>query len=548
MALHCREPETDDRKMNMEFKKQSIMKRTTLNILLTVGFFITGTVMISSCDTDLELTDPSFQTPETFFQNADELQAATNAIYSQLSAGQLFAREWFFLHDMRSDEVNAGGGQLEAPRRQLLIGAASPDNSVMSDVWNGLYNVINRANVVIENAPDVEDNPTLRDRLVGEAHFLRGWAYYELASLWGPVPVYTSIIDSPDQFQPRVAVEDVYAQSISDLEQAASALPETYPDADRGRATWGAAKAMLGRVHMQQHDFEAAKVHLQEIVNSGIYSLTDNYLDNFMEETEFNEESIFEVVFIDKGDNAFNWGYTGDGANGAQATARAQEYNPVSWRNVIPSDKYLNNFEHTDAGAAKTDPRLDMSVYKTGDTFNSGLEILTNDMQNGNRSELQGEEIAISWRKYTLLYKLGFDEAQNVFRGNNHRMIRYAEVLLNMAECENETGNIAGALEYLNRVRARPGVEMPEYPTAQYPAGSKMDVVNIIMHERMAELGGEEVRNRDILRWRALGYFNEDPLPYFQTGKDELLPIPSTEIDNNPELGSAGVSPQNPGY
>ncbi|SHE37759.1 Starch-binding associating with outer membrane [Fodinibius roseus] len=524
------------------------MKGYISHILWTVSVLLMGTMIISSCDTDLDLTNPSYQTPENYFQNSDELQAATNAIYSNVSAAQLFAREWFFLHDLRSDEVASGGGHLEAPRRQLLIGAGTPTNNVMNDVWNGLYNVINRANVVIQNASNVEDNPSLRDRLVGEARFLRGWAYYELASLWGPVPIYTEVINNPEQFQPRVPVEKVYSQAVSDLEAAAAVLPETYPDEDRGRVTWGAAKAMLGRVFMQQLDFETAKSHLQEVVDSGIYSLTDNYFDNFKEETEFNEESIFEVVFIDKGDDAFNWGYTGDGANDPQSTARAQEYNPVAWRNLIPSATYVNNFEYEPAGAAKTDPRLGMSVYKTGDTFNGGTEVLTADMQNGNTTMFHGEEIKMSWRKYTLLYKLSSDEAGNVFRGNNHRVIRYAEVLLNMAECENETGNIPAALDYLNRVRNRASVDMPEYPTAQYPANNKMDVVEIIMHERMSELGGEEIRNRDILRWRELGYFDEDPLPYFEEGRDELLPIPSTEINNNPELDAEGISPQNPGY
>lgn len=535
------------------------MKRYISNITWAVTLLLAGAIVISSCDTELDLTDPSYQTPETYFQNSDELKAATNAIYSQVSAGQLFAREWFFLHDLRADEVAAGGGQLEASRRQVLIGAATPTNNVMNDVWNGLYNVINRANVVIQNASNVEDNPSLRDRLVGEAKFLRGWAYYELVSLWGPVPIYTSIIENPEQFQPRASEDSVYAQAISDFEDAAAVLPESYPDADRGRATWGAAKAMLGRAYMQQLDFETAKTHFQEIIDSGLYSLVDNYFDNFKEETEFNQESIFEVVFIDKGDDAFNWGYTGDGANAAQSTARAQEYNPVAWRNLIPSDKYVNNFEYEPAGAAKTDPRLGMSVYMTGDTFNGGQSTMTADMQNGNSSMFHGEEIKIGWRKYTLLYKLSAEEAGNVFRGNNHRMIRYAEILLNMAECENETGNISQALFYLNQIRNRPSVDMPPYPTAQYPAANKMDVVEIIMHERMAELGGEEYRNRDILRWRELGYYNElggdplggegnDPLPYFQEGQDELLPIPATEINNNPELESAGIPAQNPGY
>src|SRR5690625_3883974 len=439
-----------------------IMKRFRLHMILAVFFMLTG-IVVFSCERDLDLTDPSYQTTDNYYENSDELLAGTNAIYSSLHSGQLVAREWYFLHDLRSDEVAAGGGQLEVPRRQILSGSVSPDNAVMNDVWNGLYTVIHRSNVVIANGPNVEDNTELRDRLVAEARFLRGWAYFELVSLWGPVPLYTTVVESPDQFQARAPEDSIYEQITADLEEASNVLPAGYPNEDRARATQGAANAMLGRVYMQQLDFAAAKTYLQEVIDSGQYSLTDDYLDNFREETEFNGESIFEVVFIDKGDDAFNWGYTGDGANAAQSTSRSQEYNPVAWRNLIPSNKYLNNFEHTQTGAEKTDPRLGMSVYMTGDTFNGGQETLTAAMQNGNASELHGETIKISWKKYMLLYKLGSDEAQNVFRGNNHRMIRYAEVLLNMSECENETGNIQAALGYPFHFRIRTYSAVPRH-------------------------------------------------------------------------------------
>ena len=142
--------------------------------------------------------------------------------------------------------------------------------------------------------------------------------------------------------------------------------------------------------------------------------------------------------------------------------------------------------------------------------------------------------------------------------GNNQRLIRYADVLLMLAECENETGNIGPAIGYLNQVRARPSVAMPPYPVAyanplapQYPCNNKNEVTKAIMHERMVELGDEEVRNIDIARWRKKGYYPAivpEPLTYFQAGKHELLPIPQAEIDNNPKLGTGGVPKQNPGY
>jgi hypothetical protein len=132
--------------------------------------------------------------------------------------------------------------------------------------------------------------------------------------------------------------------------------------------------------------------------------------------------------------------------------------------------------------------------------------------------------------------------------GNNQRIIRLAEVLLMLAECENELGNATEAVNYLNKIRDRQGVQMPHYPTAQFPTGTKAERTRAIMHEKTVELGGEEIRNRDILRWRKNGYFTTDPIPYFRANRDELLPIPQAEIDNNPELGARGISKQNKGY
>jgi hypothetical protein len=166
-------------------------------------------------------------------------------------------------------------------------------------------------------------------------------------------------------------------------------------------------------------------------------------------------------------------------------------------------------------------------------------------MQNGNSSVLNGVTQKISWRKWLLMYK----ENQSFHPGgNNQRLIRYAEILLDLAECENELTNSGPAIAYLNQVRDRPDVAMPHYPTTQFPCGNKDEITKAIMHERNVELGDEEVRNIDIIRWRKKGYFTTDPLSYFKPNRDELLPIPQDEIDNNPKLGAGGINAQNQGY
>jgi hypothetical protein len=504
-------------------------------------------VTIIACEKQLNKTNKSYPTLDTYFKNSDELQKGTNAIYSNFHSAQLIAREWFFLHDLRSDDVAAGGSQLELPRRQMLNGNSIPDNTVLNDVWKGLYTVIHRANTVIFYADRVTDNPTLRDRCVGEAKFFRGWAYFELVSLWGPVPMYLQPVTEGSQFQPREAADKVYTQIVKDLTEAAAALPPTYPNADRGRATRGAAYAMLGRAQMQKGDYGAARTALQAVKDLNLYSLVPNYEDNFREETEFNAESIFEAVFFETTPNQFNWGYTGDDPSSPQGTVRNQEYSPIAWRNLIPSDTFLNEFENTATGAVKTDPRFGMSVYQTGDTYNNGASVLTNADQNGNSSVVNGVTKFISWRKFMMIYKHG-KGGDRAGGGINQRIIRYAEVLLMLAECENELSNPVAAVGYLNEVRDRPGVMMPHYPTSQFPTANKDQITKAIMHEKTVELGGEEIRNRDILRWRKKGYFTTEPLSYFRANRDELLPIPQQEIDNNPQLGAGGINKQNGGY
>ena len=523
------------------------------NIKLKAGIaslLIVTIATIISCEKKLDRTDPNVLLVSQYFNTSSQIQSATNSIYSAMKGNALVAREWFFLHDLRADEVSPGGSQLEAPRGQLLAGNGDASNPLISANWGDLYVMIHRANTVIGASSLGKDNAALTAQSVGEAKFLRAWAYNELVTQWGAVPLYTSVVAGIADFKPRAKVEDIYAQIIKDLTDAAAVLlaKSGYSAADQGRVTNAAANALLGRVNMQKGDFVAAETALLKIPTTGPdgYQLTSRYLDNFEEETEMNKESIFEVLFFDKGNTDFNWGSpTGDGAAANLSTVRNQEYNGVAWRNLIPSNNYLSNFENAANGAAKTDPRLSFSVYQSGDLFNNNSQTLTDAQQNGNSSILNGVVKKISWRKFMLMYK---ENSSFHPGGNNQRILRYGEVLINLAECEAEQGHFPLALGYLNQLRDRPSVAMPHYPTAQYPADSKINVMTAIIHEKEAEMGCEEVRNIDILRWRKAGYFATEPISYFRPNRDELLPIPQQEIDNNPQLGTGGIAKQNPGY
>ena len=503
--------------------KQSINKLLT-TILLSI-------VSIVGCNEKLDVLDENNPTTESYFKTAVELQNGVNSIYSTLRSAQLVGREWFFTHDMRSGECASGGDQLEAPRAQLLKEPSpAPSNSVMSDVWTGCYRMINRANLVLSKAPDVTDNVTLRDRVVGEAKFLRAWAYFELVSQWGEVPLYSEAVTSATGFKAKSPVDEIYALIIADLTEAAQKLPESYGAADNGRATKGAANAMMGRVQMQKGDYAAAKTALLQVYNK--YSLVP-YLWNFDGDVrddagvlittghEFNAESIFEVIFVDKGDNNFNWGYDGEGPTNPQSTVRNQEYG-ITWGNIIPSNRLLDEFE-------PNDPRYKFTIYEEGDQILTasplGPHTLTAADMNVAPSTRNGVTKKRFFRKYGVYewVNSGFHPG-----GINHRLIRYADVLLMLAECEAEVGTPSEAAKYINEVRSRPGVDMPPVTLA-----SKNDALKAVMHERSVELSVEQVSNIDILRWRKKGYF-PSIIPDRVPNQVDMFPIPANETSTNP--------------
>ena len=513
------------------------MKKT----ILLCGALVIGGVI--GCNTDdLDKVNPNGVTSETYFNNEAELTASVNGVYALVQSTSLVSREWFFTHDLRSDEMASGGGQLETGRNQLLIGVHDTGNGLVAAIWRGWYRTIHRANVVIEKGAEVKNiTPAARDRLVGEARFLRAWAYYELATFFGNVPIYKNFVTSVDGSRPRSPQREAYDLVISDLKAAEAALPTTYNAANQGRVTKAAAQTLLARTYLQLGDYASARTELQKVVASGLYRLVDNYTDLTNEEAEFNPESILEVVFMPSG-GAYNWGADGDGVVLQEETVRSQEYSAIAWRNVIPSNKLLNEYETVAKGDAKDDPRYAFSYWSEGDRFNNGNTVLTSSMVQGNTSTVAGRTLKVSWRKYSIMYK---SAAANQQSGINMRIMRYADVLLMLAECENEVGNTAEAIRLMNQVRARASVAMPPYPTKNYPCANKDQVFDALVHERMVELAGEQVRNFDIIRWRKNKKLKAEPIAYFQAGKHEFLPIPQTEVDNNPAID---LKDQNPGY
>jgi hypothetical protein len=497
-----------------------------------------------SCDEDLlEKDNRNKQTTLTYYKTASEISSALNGVYAVLQSNSMGGREWFFLHDLRSDEMATGGGQLETHRNQVLIGTHDPSNGVLTSVWTASYRLILRANAVIQFAPEADiPDAGLKARYTAEAKFLRAWTYFQLYAFWGDVPLYEQFSTTINDAQPRAPIADVKALVISDLTEAIASLPTSYSGNDLGRATKTAAQAVLAKVYLFDGQYQEAKPLLEAVVATGEAAaggtaLMDEYFDNFTEETEYNKESVWEFSYTANGN--YNWDGDGNDYGPNESWIRSQEYSAVGWRNLVPSDKLLAEFENGD-------PRLNYNFYFTGDEYGdpSSPKALTDVDQRGNSSVFKGVTQKISWKKYSVMYKLdpgGFYDKIGI----NYRVIRYADIYLLLAECENEVGTSVKAIEYLNKTRTRPSVDMPPYPTAAYPTSSKDQIFRAIMHERMVELAGEEQRNVDILRWRKAGKLTTEPISYFQANKYELLPIPLGELDANVKIEQAD---QNSGY
>lgn len=503
------------------------MKRKLILTLIGIVAFT------ASCnDSVLDKTNPNEFTPDSFYKTNDQIVSSVNAAYSSLQSLDLFCREYFFIHDMRGDDVQSGGGQLETHRAQLLNGTEDPSNGVLTQVWRGWYRLIHQANQVIENVPNAPESVSadLKTRVVGEAKFLRALAYFDLVVIWGGVPLMDTYAKAVGEDKPRASVDEVYALIISDLQDAIASLPlkSAYGASDLGRANKEAAQNLLARVYMQTNQYSLAEPLLASIIDGGAFDGWKDipYIENFREENEFNAESLFEVAFTEANGGS-SWDASGQGTS-TEITFRGQEYGPNAWRNLIPSNSLLEEYETVDNGDAKDDPRYNDSFYFIGDTYNKGAAVLEN----------------WGWKKYQKIYKAPQEDMRS---GINMRVMRYAEVLLNMAEVKNALGKDSEAIDLLNEVRSRVGVEMPEYPTANYPVNSSAEVFKAIVHERRVELAGEQIRNRDILRWRIQGKIPSiipEPISYFAP-KHALPPIPQQEINSNAVLTQAD---QNPGW
>lgn len=486
--------------------------------IATVALGILMSVGLVSCEDYLEKAPLGELTSENFFK--DELQAtqAVNAIYSHLRNFNVHVFSYIGITDIASDDADKGSVPGDAGFLQDINDFTfDANNTAVNGIWSGYFQGVFRANQVIANVPEIEMDEELKSRLIGEARFLRAYFYFFLVRTYGDLPLIERPLNPNEYVQTRVSKDLIYEFIEEDLQFAAANLPEKseYEASQLGRATSGAAKSFLAKVHLFQNEFQEAYDLAEEVITSGEYALYPDYEGIFRKEGEHSSESIFEVSTV-----ALEAGGGGSQFNEVQGI-RGNPNN--GWGFNGPSDDLMAAYE-------ENDPRLAATIINDGDTLPSG-EVVQADPN-------MGEDARFS-RKAWLPERppSGFGNS-----GANIRLFRYADLLLIAAEAANEIGNSSQALEYVNMVRerARQGNEdiLPDFTMTD-----QAELRNAIYHERRVELAMEQHRYFDLVRQgRAQEVFAVLGITW-TPDKHEVYPVPQSEIDI-----SGGSITQNPGY
>jgi len=502
---------------------------------------------VSSCDDEfLEPVNENQLSPDTFWQSADDARKAIVGAYSPISTVFGWGRMMILHTVYRSDVVDPFAFQgVTTDASNFSI---NPNFGRLNEIWGEFWKTIFRTNLIFENLPNIEDpnfSDEERNTILGEAHFLRAFQYFYLVSMFRNVPLLT---------EPPAGLEEVTAapadpaavweQIIADLKQAQSLLPAEWSADNAGRATSGAATAMLGKTYLYRAgiennagDYALAAAEFKKVIDSGLYSLVPDYSDNFNAAGENNSESIFEIQFDD---NGLAWG--ADNPETLRAAAWEPDMAPppfTSQNGFEINDWAYERFLETPTVDNNIDPRAfstfiwnypDATIYQENfaDAYATNLDFV------GGRKYLDFETPDKPQSDF------GFAGFPSVI---NWRLIRYADVLLMYAEAENEANGPSPAVfDALNEVRQRANM-----PTI---TGLGQDALReAIRNERVLELSLEGTRYYDLLRWGLIPErFTNNPQfrentggVFYQPGR-EYLPIPQSEIATNP------LYPQNPGY
>ncbi len=504
------------------------MKRTIFIFISFLGFFLS-----ESCSKDLLDLEPADQSSvETFWTSEDNAASALTGCYETLIGPYRGEGSWLLkLEDItpNSFEIDDGSGASSIAR-----GDNNPTLPLINSRYEISYEGIGRTNTFLANIDAVPMNEDLKSRFKAEARFLRAFYYHNLVEYYGGVPL---ILDSPNnntQGQlPRNTKAEVLELIYADLDATAAVLPVSYSSPDIGRATKGAVLALKARSALYNGNWSEALSAAQKVIDLNVYSLFPDYRGLFLLENERNDEVIFDVQF--------------------QFPEITNNYHELFQQgNVFKDlvDAYLVTDGQTIAESglydpenpfANRDPRLSQTLITIGSEFNG--ELVTGD-------ELFADLTGYAFKKYTYFLDDQIRSAPQPGQSEiNPILFRYAEILLTVAEAENElNGPTAKAYDAINEVRRRESVDMPDVS----PGLSKEEFREVVRLERRIEFAGEGLYYQDIIRWRTAEIvMNEDGLDKdgnviesrnFNPEKNYLWPLPDRDILLNPNLE------QNPGY
>ena len=466
----------------------------------------------SSCSDFLEQNPQTDLSENDFYKTADDILSAVNGVYSSLQEGDIYGN-WYVFGEIPSDNTRnqlSGSVTTQNEFDQFYI---DTQNSMIANFWKAAYKVINRTNTVLGRIDGIEINTELANRYKLECKFIRALMYFNLVRVYGDVPLVLKEISISESYDIlREPKENVYNQIIADLKEA-QGLPVSYSTAEDGRATQGAAKALLADVYMTLHKYAEAETILAEIINSGRYSLLENtpgslnidgYKNVFSPVNHNSKEGIFEIQFL-KG------GY-GEGSNYAN--------------NFAPENSGTNVVAVGGTGGNNI-PEMDIyNAYEEGDLrrdFSMSLGYYDNRKNN-------------EWVESRYVCKFMDVPYQNNDASNNYPVIRYADVILMYAEALNQNGKTAEACKYLNMTRRRGfGYQTTETSPVDLQTTDKAQFALMVEQERRVELAFENHRWFDLIRTgRAVEVMKSKGFSLNETNL--ICPIPQKQIDVNPKL------------
>lgn len=501
-------------------------------------FMLLGVIsLLNSCSDELEIQDTNRLLAEQYYQTQEEAIASVDAVYNALIIDGTYMRMTPIMGDARGDELRSRSPWIFLA--QTANFTVPSTDTALEIPYIGFYSLINRANQALAAVNQIEDiEPELRERLLGQAYFLRALGYFNLTNIYDNVPLVLEVQTGVESFFPsnqETTQADVYAQIEADLNEAIGRLPISYnnvagPDAGQvARATQGAANSLMGKLKLYQGDYAGALPYFETVVNSGVYDLAPNYADLFSQDPALeasNPGRIFWAEFTQSQNVDFNWG--GDpSVNWRQFSALAPTYSGADFYDFFPTQFLVDELKQERTVNDEIDPRYPATILsflpEEGLTQSYGVPYFLD--QNLN---------------YIAKYTLANTGGDPFTCGINYHVIRFADVLLMYAECLANTGNISLAAEQVQRVRNRANLPNRQAEFAGYNLTQFMDQ---LAHERVTELAIEGLRWYDIKRWGWLD--NPTKLSELQANDPEFQsyapnrkyqPFPQTELDRNQNL------------